>query len=465
VEEPKAKRRIGTRAAASLVVSNMIGAGIFTTSGFLIDNLRSPLLLLGVWALGGGLALAGAATYGELGASLPNVGGDYVYLRKAYGPLYAFLSGWISFFAGFSAPIALTAIGFVEHLTPFAPGLTTQGHEPLLNLWGFSPTISQGHLAAIAAIWALTLLHYLGIRVSGRLQLSITLINLSLIVSFILLALNSDAGDWQHFNSASGGIFSLTDRKLPAIAVSLIMVLYAYTGFNAAAYVAGEIENPGRNLPRALLAGTAVVVLLYLALNIIFVYALPADQMSGKIDVAKLAAVKLIGKRAGGYFSLVIAVCVLACTSAMICIAPRIYYVMARDRLFLSIAARTSPKFGTPGMALLLQGIWASALVILGTFSQLLIYCGFMLSLFTSLAIGAVFVLRRKFPQLGRPYRVWGYPLTPALYLAISIWMMIYVIFNEPGESLVGIVVAALGIPVYLFWKRKAPEISIGGGS
>ncbi|MEA1997571.1 MAG: APC family permease, partial [Gemmatimonadota bacterium] len=448
------KRRIGTWAAASLVVSNMVGAGIFTTSGFLLENLHSPLLMLGVWALGGALAMAGAASYAELGASLPNVGGDYIFLRKAYGPMFAFLTGWMSFFVGFGAPIALTALGFVEYLTPVAPALTTQGHQPVAQFMGFSPTVSPGHLAAIAVIWILTYIHYLGIRVSGRVQLSVTVLNLLLIVSLLLTALIfGKAGDWSHFY----GSVSIPDRPgasmtamslsgmAPAVAVSLVMVLYGYTGFNAAAYVAGEIKNPGKKLPLAIIAGTGLVVALYLALNAVYIYALPADKISGRIDVARLAATALTGGRAGALFSLVIAFCVLACCSAMVCIAPRIYFAMASDRLFPSFAARLSPKHGTPGYALLFQAVWASMLVILGTFSQLLTYCGFMLGLFTSLTIAAVFVLRRRAPELKRPYRVWGYPLTPALYLAICILMMGYVLFEKPGESLAGICIVSLG--------------------
>lgn len=451
----KTAGKLGVLGAASLVFSNMVGAGIFTTSGFVIESLRSPLLLLAVWALGGFLALAGAATYGELGASLPRVGGDYVYLRKAYGPLAAFLSGWMSFFVGFGAPIALTALGFVEYLTPLAPWLTTRGHEPLVSIFGLSPTVSAGHLAAVGVIWLLSLIHYLGIRTSGRIQFSITLLNVLLIASFLIAALSSNAGSWSNFTPGPGTPVLSAGEILPAVAVSLIIVLYAYMGFNAAAYVAGEIRNPGRNLPRSLLTGTVVVVVLYLALNLVYVYALPVEKMSGRIDVAGLAATELIGRRAGGFFSIVVAICVLACSSAMICIGPRIYYVMAGDGVFFSSVGRLSRRYGTPGAALVLQALWASVLVIIGTFEQLLTYCGFMLSLFTSLTIAGVFVLRRRYPDLQRPYRVWGYPLTPASYLAVSIWMMIYVIFSKPGESLVGITIVGLGIPAYFFWKRK----------
>ncbi|MBN2288916.1 MAG: amino acid permease, partial [Candidatus Glassbacteria bacterium] len=313
-------RRIGIAAAASLVVSNMVGAGIFTTSGFLIESLRSPGLLLAVWAAGGALALAGATAYGELGASLPRVGGDYVFIREAYGPLWAFLSGWMAFFAGIGAPISLTALAFVEHLTPYFPGLSIQGREPLFTLFGLTPTISPGHLAAIGTIWLLTLVHYLGIRVSGRVQVSLTVLNLLLIISFIFLAFFSKAGDWGSFSPAPLQQAPSGWEIFPVFAVALVLVLYSYSGFNAAAYVGGEIEKPGKNLPRGIFTGTAVVVLLYLALNAVYIYALPPEKMAGRLDVAKLAALDLIGPAWGSVFSLVIALAVLACTSAMVCI-------------------------------------------------------------------------------------------------------------------------------------------------
>jgi APA family basic amino acid/polyamine antiporter len=460
----KTAGKIGILGAASLVFSNMVGAGIFTTSGFVIESLRSPVLLLAMWGLGGLLAFAGAASYGELGASIPQVGGDYVYLRKAYGPLAAFLCGWMSFFAGFGAPIALTALGFVEYLTPLAPALTTQGHEPLVSIFGLSPTISAGHLAAVGVIWLLSLIHYLGIRTSGKVQFSITLLNVLLIVSFLVAALSSKAGSWSNFNPGPEVPILPAGETLPAMAVSLVMVLYAYTGFNAAAYVAGEIRNPGRNLPRSLLTGTAVVVVLYLGLNLVYIYALPVQQMSGRIDVAALAATGLIGQRAGALFSIVVAICVLACSSAMICIGPRIYYVMASDGVFFSSVGRLSQRYRTPGAGLALQALWASLLVIMGTFQQLLTYCGFMLSLFTSLTISGVFVLRRRYPEMNRPYRVWGYPLTPAFFLMVSIWMMIYVIFIRPGESLLGLIIVGAGIPAYFAWKRKSRDRAQSAG-
>jgi basic amino acid/polyamine antiporter, APA family len=462
LSEDKPLRQIGVFSASSLVVSNMVGAGIFTASGFMITNLRSPLLLLAIWLLGGLLSLAGAALYGELGASMPRVGGDYVYLRQAYGRFWAFLDGWVTFFAGMSGPIALTAIGFVQYLTPFFPWLSTQGHKPLLNVLGLTVNFSIGHLVAIAAIWLLTLIHYLGINVSGRIQSAITLLNLGLIIGFVALAFGAGTGSWENLKVSGAFSFPLTVDSLPSVAVALVMVMYAYSGFNAGAYVGGEIRNPGRNLPLALLLGTGLVVLLYFLLNLVYVYALPPELMSGRIEVANAAAERLFGPSRAKFFSIVIAFCVLACSSAMACISPRMYYVMAKDKFFFPFAGKLSPRFRTPGNALVLQGIWASTLVVMGTFSQLLTYCGFMLSLLATLTVSSVFILRRRHPEMPRPYKTWGYPYTPIFYVGVSVWMMVYVLATQPGESLIGLGIAAAGIPVYMFWNRREKAARAG---
>ena len=447
-------RKIGWLVAASLVFSNMVGSGIFTTSGYLLGNLRSPWLLLGCWALGGMLALAGAFSYGELGAALPESGGDYVYLRKAYGPRWAFMSGWIAFFAGMGTPIALASFTFVEYLAPLFPSLTIQGREPFFQLWGLTLTVSSGHLAALGVVWLLTLVHYLGIRTGGRLQLAVTLVNITLIVTFILFGLLSGGGSWSHFSdypaapSASAGLF-------PLVAVSLIWIMFAYSGFNGAAYVAGEIERPGRSLPLALAAGTGTVTLLYLALNVVYVYSSPVDGLAGKLDVAALSAARLFGPTMAGIFGVVISTCALAACSAMICLGPRIYEAMAADGAFFAAAARRSRSFGTPAAALTIQAVYVSLLIFIGSFDQLLSFCGFLLSLFSALTVSAVFVLRRRFPELPRPFRAPGYPYAPAFYLIVSLWMMCYSIISRPAESLIGLAIIVAGLPVYALWRRK----------
>ncbi|MBW7997127.1 MAG: amino acid permease [Candidatus Glassbacteria bacterium] len=452
----KQLQRIGWVAAASLVVSNMVGSGIFTTSGFLLQNLRSPWLLLVIWAVGGALAVAGTLCYAELGASLPQVGGDYIYLRKAYGPLWAFFTGWMAFFAGIGAPIGLAALTCMEYLSTFVPVLTVQGHEPLIGIWGLTITVSAGQVAAAGLIWLLTGVHWLGIRTGGRWQSAITMLNVGLIAGFILAALIAGGGDWSNLNRLVPPESSASGSTGAMFAISLIWVMFAYSGFNAAAYVAGEIDNPSRNLPRGLITGVVTVTVMYLGLNLVYILAAEPGELAGKLDVARVAAAGLFGRRAEMLVSVVIVTCAIAATSAMICVGPRIYSQMARDGVFFAAAARIHPQRGTPGGALLLQAIWASTLIFFGSFDQLLTFTGFLLSLFSALSVASVIVLRRRFPDLPRPYKAWGYPVTPLLYVAVSLWMMVWSLFSRPGESLIGLGIVGAGLPVYYFWRRRS---------
>ena len=450
-------QKIGWVAAGSLVVSNMVGSGIFTTSGFLLENLRSPVLLMVVWAAGGFLALAGALSYAELGASMPFVGGDYVYLRKAFGLRWAFISGWMAFFAGIGAPIGLAGLTCMEYMSTFVPALTVQGHAPLFSVLGLSVTFSPGQTAAIGLIWLLTGVHWLGIRAGGRWQSAITLLNIFLISGLILAALLSGNGDWSNFAArVPSGSAAMGGGTGAMFAVSLIWVMFSYSGFNAAAYVGGEIENPQRNLPRGLFAGVAVVVLLYIGLNVVYVIAVPPEVLAGKLDVARVAAGSMFGPAAEALVSVVIATCAIAAASAMVCVGPRVYLQMARDGAFFSSAARVNPRRGVPGGALLLQAVWASLLICVGSFDQLLTFTGFLLSLFSALTVSSVIVLRKRFPQLPRPYKTWGYPVLPLLYATVSLWMMVYSLFSRPGESLIGLVIVAAGLPVFYFWRQRA---------
>lgn len=447
-------RKVGWLVAASLVFSNMVGSGIFTTSGYLLANLRSPWLLLAVWVLGGGLALAGTLSYAELGAALPHSGGDYVYLRKAYGPGWAFMSGWMAFFAGMGAPIALASFTFVEYLGRLFPALSIQNREPFFELWRLTLTTSPGHLTALGVVWLLTLVHFLGIRTGGKLQLTVTLVNITLILSYILFGFFSGAGSWTHF-TGNPAAPSISVGFFPVIAVSLIWVMFSYSGFNGAAYVAGEIDRPGRSLPLALAVGTGTVTLLYLALNTVYVYARPVGELAGRMDVAGVAAAGLFGPAVADIFGVVISTCALAACSAMICLGPRIYEAMAADGSFFASAARRSRRFGTPAAALFIQALYVSLLIFIGSFEQLLTFCGFLLSLFSALTVSSLFVLRRRFPGLPRPFRVPGYPFTPGLFVAVSLWMMFYSFFSRPVESLIGAVIVAAGLPVYRLWKWK----------
>src|SRR5262245_213038 len=328
-------RSMGLALAVSVVVSNVIGVGIFTTSGLLARDLGDARLLLGIWLAGGILALSGALCYAELGATFPRAGGEYAYLREAYGPLPSFLSGWASLFAGFSAPIAAASLGFTEYLSFYFPSLSLAGRP-----------FGRGHVVAALVIIGLASLHYRKVRVGGSVHVGLTSFKVAVIVLFVLAGLLLGKGNPTHF--APTTTLASIPNLPSAIAAGMIFVMFSYSGWNAAAYVGGEIRNPERNLPRSLFGGTVLVVVLYLAMNALYIYAIPIGEMSGVIRIAELATLKLFGLNFAPFLNLVFMGTILGSISAMIIAGPRIYYAMAQDQVFPKAIARVHPRYGTP---------------------------------------------------------------------------------------------------------------------
>ena len=433
---PGLLRQIGFVTAASVVVANMIGSGIFTTSGFIARDLGSPVALLLVWAVGGILALAGALSYSELGAALPEAGGEYVYLREAYSPLVGFLSGWMSFLIGFSGAIATTALLFAYYLAHFFPAA--------------APPRAAGIAIAVALVWVLTLVHVIGVRQGGAMQRFLTFAKVLAIAGLLVAGLLLGKGTTAHFQPAAPATWA-------AFPVSLVFVMFAYSGWNAAAYLAGEIRNPSRTLPLALVTGTLLVTVIYLALNCFYLYALSIGEMSGVKAIAEKACIPAFGQAATHVVSALIMLAIAAATSAMILAGPRVYYAMARDRVFPRGIAAIHPGFQTPARAIILQSIWITVLIVFwSSLEGLMLYTGFALVIFSALAVLAVFVLRARRPDLPRPYRVPGYPFVPALYVAASAWMGIFTVRDRPKESLLGLLTVAAGLPVYWWMRRNA---------
>jgi basic amino acid/polyamine antiporter, APA family len=406
----------------------MIGAGIFTTSGFIARDVGSAWKLIALWAVGGAIALAGALAYGELGAAIPEAGGEYVYLREAYGGLLAYLSGWTSLAAGFSGAIAAALFGLAGYL------------RPLLNAAGI-PAVDP-RIIALAALWALTTAHAAGVSAGGRIQASLTAATVGAIVVLIASGLCSPQGARENFLSAA----------LPqsSVAVSLIFILYAYSGWNAAAYLAGEIRDPGRNIPRALAAGTAIVAALYLGLNAMYVYALPIAAMSGTLDIAARAAGALFGAREAQMVGALIALAILSSASAMVMAGPRVYYAMARDGVLPRALGAVSPRSHVPVRAILLQSAWTSVLILFfAAFEPIVVYTGFAVTLFAALAVAAVIALRVRRPELVRPFRMPCYPWLALAYLAVTGWILAYTVSSRPLETLYGTLAICAGIPLY----------------
>jgi basic amino acid/polyamine antiporter, APA family len=447
--EPRELRReIGPGSATVLVIANMIGSGIFTTSGFILAELGSPQALLLCWLLGGLFALAGALCYGELGAMLPHAGGEYAYLRAAFGPLPAFLSGWVSLIVGFSAPIAAAAIAFATY---FLGGAS----EPWLVLGPAARpwlTLSAVTVLACAAVVLLSLVHIHSLRLGQGVQNGLTAFKLGFIVVFIAAGLALGRGDRGHLDlalpdaGASGGGF----------AVALIFVSFAYSGWNAAAYVGAEIRRPGRNLPLALILGTLVVTLLYLLLNLVYVYALPPAAMDGMLEIGTGAATALFGPGVGTLVGLAIALGLLSVMSAMIMAGPRVYFAMARDGVFFRRFGSVHAERRTPVQAIVLQALIAIGMILGAAYDALLIYIGFTLTLSSLLTVAGLLRLRRRQPGLDRPYRTFGYPLTPLLFIGGSLWILLYTLASRPVVGLYGLGTLLLGALLYRWLQSNA---------
>jgi APA family basic amino acid/polyamine antiporter len=451
------RREMGLGSATVLVIANMIGSGIFTTSGFILAELGSPQALLACWLVGGLFALAGALCYGELGAMLPRAGGEYAYLRRAFGPLPAFVSGWISLIVGFSAPIAAAAIAFATYLLGGgqAPWLVVEfGGRPWFSL---SPIT----VLACAVVVLLSLVHYHSLRLGQGVQNWLTAFKLGLILLFIGAGLAVGRGDFGHL----GRTLPDVSGSAADFAVALIFVSFAYSGWNAAAYLGGEIRDPGRNLPRALALGTALVVVLYLALNLVYVYALPPAAMRGVLEIGTAAAAALFGGGIGTLFGLAIALGLLSVLSAMIMAGPRVYYAMARDGLFFRRFGRVHVARRTPAQAILLQAAIAILMILAAAYDALLIYIGFTLSLSAALTVAGLMRLRHLCPEAPRPYRTLGYPLTPLLFIAGNLWILVYTLASRPVVAFYGVATLVAGVALYWLFRPEATKRADTGAS
>ena len=440
------ERKLGLFPLTNIVIANMIGAGIFTTSGLLMKDLHHPAVMLALWLVGGLVALCGALSYGELGAAFPHAGGEYAFLSRLYHPVLGFLSGWVSFFVGFSAPIAASAIGFSEYLTRAFPGLLTPG-----LVGGPAEAAIMKKLYAILIITAFTFLHTRGLEAGARVQNALTGLKILLIVGLVAAGFAVGRGSMSHLTAAAPFRFDFGGIK--TLGLSLMWIMFAYSGWNASAYVGSEVKEPSRNLPRSLLLGTGIVMLLYIALNLFYIYAIPPAQMEGVISVGGLAAGNLFGKSAEMVLSVLISFALFSSLSAYLILGPRVYYSMARDGIFFKSIAYVDPKSCVPTRSIVLQGGIAAIMVLFGTFEQLLTYMGFSLGIFPLLAVVGVFKLRRT----GRSaVKLPGYPVASAGYILVGATILVLAFLERPIESLIAVATALAGIPVYFFFKQSA---------
>jgi APA family basic amino acid/polyamine antiporter len=443
-------RRLGPIDAAAIVVSNVIGGGIFFVPVIVAGLVSTAGAMLAVWALGGLLAFAGAMAYAELATLRPRAGGEYVYLRDAFGFGAAFLTGWTSFVAGFSGAVAAGALALAGYLGRFIPAAADT--TPLVTIpLPFVPvSVTPQAVVAISAIAGLSLVHLHG---SGRIVHNILAgLKVSALVVFIALGLSLGTGSVDHFSMTHVVASPATGWVL-----ALVPIMFTYSGWNAAAYVAEEIRDPGRNVPLALALGTLAVVAIYLLLNILFFYAMPIAELAALPNgrLTDTVAERLFGFVAGNILGAFTIVSIAASISAMVIAGPRVYFAMARDGVFLPLAARVHPRYHTPTLAIAAQAVWSSVLVLSGTLSQLVAYTGFAVVLFAGVAVAALFVLRWREPDAPRPYKALGYPVAPGLFVAASAVMVVYEIWNNPVPSLAGLGVIAAGLPLYFFFRRK----------
>ena len=456
------ERRLGPLDAAALIVSNVIGGGILFTPPQIAAAVPAALPFLSTWAAGGLLAFAGAMAYAELAALRPRAGGEYVYLREAFGRLAAFLSGWTSFIAGFSGAIASSAVILASYLgrffpaagnsTPFLsipifPGIASESSADRI----FSVTLSMSPqtVVALAAIYGMAWVHLRGVG-PGRLVGNI-LATLKVSALLLFIAFGFSLGQGSAANLTQAG-----DVAIKGWLLALIPVMFTYSGWNAASYVAEEVRDPGRNVPRALAIGTGAVVILYLLLNALYIYVVPVDQLAAvKGSMLDLIADRLLGQTAGNIMAIVSIVSLLASISAMTFAGPRVYFAMGRDGVFFKQASSVHTRYKTPAVSILAQATWSSLLVLTAGADALVTYTGFAIVLFSGVAVVALFVLRMREPNTERPFRAWGYPVAPGIYVIASALILLNGLMNDPKTTGFGAIVILLGIPLFLLFRRR----------
>ena len=450
-------RQLGFFDSTMVMVGIVIGSGIFLTTGIMAKYIPSAGLILLAWVVGGLLTLAGALTYAELGAAYPEAGGQYVYLREAYGDMAAFLFGWILFLVYMTGGIAGLALAFAEYFGYFYPAFSTDSaiFSQTVHVFGhpLSYSLSAGQLVGVVVILLLSLFNFIGVGLGKFIQNTFTVLKIGILVAIIGFGFIIGKGTAIDLTMKPAG-WSF-GQMIIGFGVALVAITWAFDGWNNVNFVAGEIKKPSRNLPLALITGTLGVTVLYVLTNYIYLYGLPIPEVVGVERIAEKASSALFGASAGALISAAVIISTFGSLNGSILAGPRVYYAMAKDGLFFRNASRIHPRFRTPGFAILIQAIWASLLTLVGTFEQIFTFAMFMAIVFWIAATASVFTLRKKHPNLPRPYKTWGYPVVPAIFIVASLGILLNTLLEKPVEALAGIIFTALGIPMYYYWKRK----------
>ena len=449
---PTLVRGLSLMDSVMLMVGGIIGSGIFLTAGQIAAAVHKPVYFLGIWLLGGLISLLACFAFAEMAAMYPEAGGQYIYLREAYGEFPAFLYGWMVFTVGQSGTIAALAVGFAEYfgaILPFAAA-----HKPVATVLGW--TLTRGHLVSTSAIILLTYINILGLKRGSALVNVATWAKFAAMGAFVLLGLVIGKGSWSNYavNLPLDQPASLS-HMISGFGVALIAVFWAFDGWVYVTWVSGEIKNAQRVLPRALLLGILLVGTIYISVSVVYLYALPITRVANETTIAQAAAVGLFSSNAAKWLGATIALsCFGAASSAILCSA-RVTYAMSRDGAFFHALGRVHPKYRTPALSLVAIGVWSILLALSGSYDQLYTYVMFMMVLSYVAGVAALFVLRRKRPDVPRPYRCTGYPYVPALYLLMAGAWALNSVVTRPKETLIGIAIVFLGAPFYVFWRRQ----------
>jgi APA family basic amino acid/polyamine antiporter len=415
--------------AVAIVTGTIIGSGIFLVPNLIAGQLPSAPLIIAVWILSGLLSFCGALAFAELGAMFPYTGGEYVYLREAYGAFWAFLCGWTLFFAVLSGAIAWLAISFSVYLSYFLPLRT-----------------GPRRAVAVLVIAAITWINYRGITLGALVQKTLTALKiggLAILIGAAFLAPHRAA-------ETQGAVVSVR-----LFGAAMIATLLAYDGWVAIGFIAGEVRNPRRNIPLALAIGVGICMLIYVLANLAYLRVLTPAEIAATPRVGELVASRALGSAGGAIASLVIMISILGSANGWAMTSPRVYFAQARDALFFYRFGEIHPRFGTPSVSILMQGVWAAALAISGTYESLAAYAMFTAWFFYGLTALGIFTLRRRYPRRGRPYRMPGYPVTLFVFVLAAFGFVVNTLVTTPGPALTGILLIATGVPAYFLWRRR----------
>jgi APA family basic amino acid/polyamine antiporter len=447
------KRDLGVWGAAAIVVGTVIGSGIFLVPKRALLATGDPQTVFFIWIFGGLLSLAGALTYAELGAMLPHSGGEYVYLREAYGPLYSFTYGWTQMWVAKSGSVATLATAFYIALANFIPALKTPLFTlpPPLGPGGGPLEITPGQFFAMFLIMALGVVNYFGVRFGGRVQVIVTFAKVALIGAVIVIGLLYTGGSVSHLRTS----VPASPGGIAGFFAALVGILWAYDGWNNVSMVSAEVKEPQKNLPRALIYGTGGVMVIYLLANAAYFYVLDAGEIARADLVPAEMMRKIFGAGGAAAVSLVAMVSIFAALNGSILSGARVPFAMAQDGLFFRAVGKVHPEYRTPSVSILLLSAWSSVLVLSGRYDELYTYVIFASWILYGMATASVIVLRNKRPDLGRPYRTLGYPVVPVIFVLVAALLIYYTLQNSPRESILGLVFILSGLPFYWRWRRR----------